>query len=424
MDHTLLERILNISRLMAETRQLTPLLNYVLDEAVALVGAERGYLVLVQAEGELDFRVTHHHNGKTIAHAETEISRSVLNEVIESGQPLTLQNAIEDPRFAGSDSVAMLQLRSIMCVPLIARGDVIGAIYVENRSIRNRFAPADLAPLLLFANQAAVAVENAALNDDLEARVTIRTQALETAKAQVEQSWAEAIEANRLRTVWLGNVTHDLGAPLTIVSGSLALLEDGTMGPLNELQMNWVIKSRKAIDHINSLLNDLFDLSKLEAGGLKLNLETINLADFLQTAYEVGQGLAWPPTVALRLDADWPLPDVIIDPVRINQVVFNLLTNAQKFTAQGSVTIHANHVVGDDIVQIGVQDTGEGIPADKVAQVFERFQQVDQNLTRRRRGTGLGLAVCQELVEMHGGQIWLESELGVGSNFIFTLPLA
>jgi signal transduction histidine kinase len=145
--------------------------------------------------------------------------------------------------------------------------------------------------------------------------------------------------------------------------------------------------------------------------------------EFLQNVYNVGLGLTWPRAVTFKIDVSPPLPDVCIDPVRIRQVLLNLISNAHKFTSQGEVTLHAHYQAGQEEVVIGVADTGEGIAADQIERAFQRFQQVDNNPKRKRLGTGLGLAICRELVELHGGRIWVESTLGVGSDFLFTLPL-
>jgi len=423
MDRDLLEHILEVSRRMAETRALTPLLNYVMDEAITLAGAERGYVVLVEPDGTLDFHVKRGKDGRELDDADDQISKSVLNQVVETGQSLVLRDAMSDPRFRGATSVAMLKLRSIMCVPLIARGDAIGAIYVENRSVQGRFNNDDLPPLTLFANQAAVAIENATLNEELEARVAHRTKELKQAMIQVEQGWAEAVEANRLRTVWLNKVIHDLRAPLVIASGSLSMLQDGGFGRLNPKQLEWVTKSLETVMHVKNLTNDLFDLSRLEVGAITLHQESVDLEEFLQNVYDIGLGLPWPKDVEFNLDITPPLPRLSIDPLRIRQVLLNLLSNAHKFTSKGSVTLLARALPGEDAVLLGVCDTGEGIDPNKQEQLFERFQQVDHNVERRRQGAGLGLAICRELVEMHDGRIWVESTPDVGSNFLFTLPL-
>lgn len=412
----LLEQILNISRRMAQTRALEPLLDYVITEAINLVGAERGYLVLAQSDGSPKIQIKRGQPGEQFADDEDRISQSVFNKVVQSGQPLILRDAVNDPNFESADSVIGLKLRSIMCVPLISRGEVRGAIYVENRSITNRFKEEDLPPLILFANQAAVAIENAALNDELEARVVARTK-------ELENSWGDLVEANRLRTVWLSNVIHDLRAPLGITMASLSFLQEGGLGDLNEKQLEWIGKSMQAVQHTARLTKDLFDLFTLESGGVTLNWEMVGLENFLHSVFEIGLGLPWPAQVNLELDISPSLPYIFIDPLRIRQVLINLLTNAQKFTSQGTVTLYARYLAEEKKVLIGVKDTGEGIAANKLNRIFERFQQLDDNPERRRQGSGLGLAICRELVEMHEGEIWAESRPGAGSSFMFTLPL-
>lgn len=425
MNPDLQEKVLNISRRMAEIRALTPLLDYVVDEAIKLVGAERGFIVLLKPDGSLDFRVKRSFDGSEIPNAEIEISKSIFNRVIESGEPVLEYDAMNSPDFSGSASVMGLKLRSIMCVPFTSKGETIGAIYVENRAVRARFSKNDLPPLTLFANQAAVSIENAALNDDLEKRVADRTNELTQAMQQIEESWAKEMEANRLRKEWLNNVTHDLRTPLSIASGWLMLLQNNPKQSLNDQQREWVNNAYDAVEHTSELINDLFDLSKLEAGGMALYPETVELSEFLDTIYEIGLGLRWPEGVAFKLDLPEELPVLSIDPLRIRQVLLNLLSNALKFTQEGSVTLYARYPYDNaGEVLLGVADTGEGIPADEIDKLFDRFEQAeDENIERRRRGSGLGLAICRALVEMHDGHIWVESTLGQGSNFIFTLPV-
>jgi signal transduction histidine kinase len=423
MDQTLLERMLEISRQMAETRALAPLLDYAMGEAIDLVGAERGYVVLLRPDNTLDFKVQRGQDGGDLHDGVDQISHSILTEVIETGKPLVVRDAANDTKFERSKSVMLLRIRSVMCVPLIARGETIGAIYVENRSIKGRFSEESLPPLIFFANQAAVLIENAALNDELESRVAQRTHELEGAMAQLERSWAETVEANRLRTTLLSNVAHDLRAPLAIVVGSLSLMLDGTLGELQPEQAEWINKSLEATNFVLRLTNDVFDLAKMEIGGLQLYPQQVNLSDFLTEIYDVGKGLPRLDGVELHLEIRNELPTVMLDPVRIRQVLLNLLSNAFKFTSQGAVTLHAVYLAPTDEILLGVADTGEGIPPEKIPMLFKRFQQVDTDTKRRRSGTGLGLAISNDLVKMHHGEIWVESTPGIGSDFQFRLPV-
>ncbi len=423
MDNQVLERVLHLSRSMAETRSLTPLLDYAMDEAMDLVGAKRGYIVLLREDGSLDFRVKRgaHHDGTPLG--EDQVSTSILREVIQTRQPLIVSDARSDSRWSQAKSVALLGLRSVMCVPLIARGQTIGAMYVENRAVQNCFDAEDLPPFVLFANQAAVSIENAALNDELEARIAARTRELEQAKAQLEQSWLQAVEANRLRTARLSNVAHDIRAPLSIVLSSLELTLDGTLGDLTADQQEWLGKSFEAASLVLNLTNDLLDLTKIELGRLVLSPQEVNPNELLAKIYNIGLGLPWSPGVELQLDIAPDLPTMVVDPKRMTQVLVNLLANAVKFTGQGCVTLYAYPLTDSSAVVFGVRDTGEGIPSDKLDELFQRFHQVDNNPKRRQLGTGLGLAICRDLVELHGGRIWVESTPQVGSDFKFILPV-
>jgi signal transduction histidine kinase len=422
VDVNTLQSVLDISRQMAQTRKLEPLLQYAMAEAARLVGAERGYLVLARPDGSLDYRVKYSRDGSVPS--EDQISMSILADAARTGQPLVVRDAVDDPKFATAKSVVALQLRSVMCVPLITRGEVIGAIYVENRSIKARFKDDDVTPLVLFANQAAVAIDNAALNDELERRIDERTRELSQARSDLEQSWMEAVEANRLRTVLLGNISHDLRTPLSITIGALLMIKDGDMGDLNPEQVEWIGKAYDAANNALKLTNDIFDMAKLEMGGLRLVVEPVNLNDFLNGIHTVAQGLRWTPGLQFVFDVEPDLPVIEADPGRIQQVILNLLSNALKFTKQGNITLYARHIPEHQHVMIGVMDTGEGIPEDKIDKLFQRFQQIDKNNERLRLSTGLGLAICRDLIEMHHGTIWAENNPDGGSNFKFVLPVS
>lgn len=186
METNLLLHVLHVSRRMTEMRTLQPLLCYVVDVAIELAGAERGYIILLRPDQSLDLRVQRDQHGNDTHYRQDQISTTIFQQVIATGEPVVLTSAIDDAKFNHAYSVQNLRLRSLMCAPLVAQGQVIGAIYVENRSLCGRFKEADLPPLGLFANQAAVAIANATLHEALEAKVAERTHELQLALEQLQ----------------------------------------------------------------------------------------------------------------------------------------------------------------------------------------------------------------------------------------------
>ncbi|MCS6835799.1 MAG: GAF domain-containing sensor histidine kinase [Anaerolineae bacterium] len=406
---------------MAETRELSPLLNYAMAIALDLFKAERGYLFLQQADGTLEFKVKIDRMGHEIPHPEEAISHTVYEKVIQTSQPFLSVDALTDPSLQDSASVQALQLRSVMCAPLITRSGILGALYVENRSQVAAFHDSDLQTLTFFASQAAVAIENAILNDTLEARVAARTAELQRAMEQLERSWIDAVDFNRMRTLVLSSVAHDIRSPIALAHSVLETIVSGVLGPLEDKQSEWIERAIHSLKLALELTSDIFDLVKSELGALRLAFKEVNLYDYLKHLFSIAQTMPMQPGVELRFQADDNLPAIVIDPVRIQQVVLNLLSNAQKYTSVGSITLYAQ-VYDERYALVGVRDTGMGIEPEQQMSIFDRFIQGSQDEATQRRGTGLGLAVSKELVERHGGQIWVESAPGQGSDFRFLLP--
>ncbi|NJN93484.1 MAG: GAF domain-containing protein [Anaerolineales bacterium] len=422
INFELLLKMVDISQRMAETRELKPLLDYALDEAIKLVGAERGYLILLNPDHTLDFRAKRDKDGAQLTDPADQISHSVLNKVINSGRPIILRNTAEHPDFKLSTSVIRLRLRSIMAVPLISRGVTLGALYVENRSREGQFTQNALSPLTLFANQAAVAIENAILNESLEAKVAARTAELEQAMAELEHRWTEAVEFNRVWSLLSSTIAHDIRAPLSVIFTALDQLNERTFGELTPDQDMVISTAQRSVRHALNLTNDFFDLIKLEMKKLAIYPEVADTRLYLLSLYEIGRAMPWSKGVHFELSLEPDLPALKFDSTRMQQVIVNLLSNALKFTQQGKVILYARTSRDKAEVIVGVRDTGPGIDPTELETIFERFRQAG-TADMRRRGTGLGLAICKELVELHQGKIWVESQLNVGSDFKFALPV-
>lgn len=426
---TILQRILETSRQMSETRELEPLLIYVMDQALDLTKGEHGYLVLIDEDGILDFRVT---RGTPFEgeQSESPVSHTIIGRVVESREPLLEHDAMSGLQ-SFTTSVYRLQLRSVLCVPLMAQAELLGVLYIENRSIIGAFTEADVPPVMIFASQAAVAIRNAQLNYQqamimahLEAIVQERTAELDLARREAEAGWFAALEENRLRTAMLGNIAHDLRSPLNVVVNALEWMRMGEFGATTPDQEEWIGRSLNAIQQVLRLVNDIFDLSKIDQGKFELFPREVETESLLEQTLAIVEGVKRNTAVDFRAEIAPNLPPIWADPDRVQQILINLFTNAFKFTQQGSVTLRVDRPYALHSVLFMVIDTGDGIAEDEQERLFDRFQQAGDKEDRKRRGTGLGLAICKEIVERHGGEIWLESQLGKGTTFYFTLPIA
>ncbi len=268
----------------------------------------------------------------------------------------------------------------------------------------------------------------------LENRVRERTEELrqvneklmqeiaERKKAEVElaKSRDEAIRLAKVKSLFLANMSHELRTPLNSIIGFSEVLLDQTFGSLNEKQTKYTNNIHASGKHLLALINDILDLSKIEAGKIELKLEDVSIKELLDECHTLVKTMASKKSLLLDFMVEG-ISTVTADPVRLKQIMYNLLSNAIKFTPDnGKVSVEAKIVNG--MVQISVRDTGIGIAKEDMGKVFEEFRQIDSSYAKRYQGTGLGLPLTRKLVELHGGKIWLESEPGKGSIFTFTIP--
>jgi signal transduction histidine kinase len=227
-----------------------------------------------------------------------------------------------------------------------------------------------------------------------------------------------------LKSDFVSNVSHELRTPLTAIKGAVDLMLREVAGPLTEKQIHYLTRLRSNTQHLAGLINDLLDLSKIEAGKIEVRSSRVSLSGLVHEAVEVLRPVAAEKVIALETTIREPAILVRADWHKINQVLMNLLGNAIKFTpVQGRVTVSASRN-GEESAQVSVSDTGPGIPADQQEKIFAKFYQITELNGTNPKGTGLGLAISKALVELHGGRIWVESEPSRGSTFCFTLPLS
>lgn len=401
LNRAFFEGLLAISQQMAQAPDLDSLLTHATRAALSLFNAEQGYLTLVDERGQRHFRVRL--NGRH-------------DLPLETINPLIRQHDDRLPALLPAGAA------TVIGAPLQSRGQLLGAIYLENTDAASAFQASELQALRWFADQLAMAIEQARVTTSLEERVRQRTIELEQAVQHLERAWLDAVESNRIRTMILANIAHDIRSPIGLSISALQTIREGSFGPLTPQQVAWLDRVLESLNHAISLTGDVFDLTKAELAGLQLNLAEVDMYRFMIHLSQLGEGIEWPPNVAFESHIPTDLPPLKIDATRIQQVVFNLLSNAQRFTLEGRVLLYAER--HEHEVLIGVRDSGIGIPPHQRETIFERFNQGEQETDSRFRGTGLGLAICKELVLLHGGRIWVESEVGQYSDFKFTLPIS
>jgi signal transduction histidine kinase len=547
-EHARLLALYEVSRAIGSSLHLDEVLQQVMDSVIQLTGAERGFLLLFDEQSsERAVQVGRNYEGKSLSPQDIQVSRTVIKEVLQTGEGVVTTNALADDRFRAQESVVAYALRSVLCVPLRSRGRVIGVVYVDNRIRTALFDHRDREMLEAFAGQAAVAIENARLYTQTDSALALRVQELETLQQidrqlntrldaqrvlELTLEWAQrgaladagwiavqfdrespmivaagpgagapldpaspglaaalgngptvhrqpsadgageqvvvpllhagepiavlglsrrtvfdpesiaflrrlaehaavAIEnsrlyqavqsANQAKSQFITIVSHEMKTPMTSIRGYADLVRRGMVGPVNDQQAEFLDIVLDNVDRMAALVSDLTDISRIETGRLKVNLAEVALPPYVQ---EVVTGLrpqidAKQQTVELALPAD--LPALHTDPSRLVQILTNLASNAIKYTPPGG-RIELSARVHDGFLRVQVRDSGIGLSPDDQAKLFTQFFRSENPVVREQAGWGLGLSVTRSLVELLGGKIGVNSQLGQGSTFWFTLP--
>jgi signal transduction histidine kinase len=387
------------------TFDLQAVLNTLVESAARLCQAENVQIFL--RDGEV-YRLTAY-NGFSPEYQEyvkqhpitpgrgTLVARTALEVA-----PVHIPDVLADPEYTWHEGQRLAGFRAMLGVPLLREGSCVG-VMAMTRATPQPFTTRQIELVTTFADQAVIAIENVRLFDEIQDK-----------SRQLE-------EASQHKSQFLANMSHELRTPLNAILGYTELMADGAYGEPSEKMLGVLKRLESNGKHLLGLINDVLDLSKIEAGQLVLELSDYFVQDIAQTVRSTLEPLAADKKLAFKVEVAPKLPPGRGDGRRLTQVLINLVGNAIKFTDTGEVVITA--AASDGSFHLSVRDTGPGISAADQAKLFQEFQQADNAITRKRGGTGLGLAISKRIVEMHGGKIWVESLVGQGSTFAFTLPV-
>ncbi len=401
-----LKALEEIGLALASSLELKEVLATILTRAVELASADGGAIYSFDRERDAFHLAEAHGFDPSFVSALREVQLSgldsLLGDVAQHGKALQIPEIADVDGFPLKAATLAAGFRSALVVPLIARDGVLGALLVESRA-SGRFAANKVGLMQTFAHQSVLAMQNARLF------------------RAAEDNGRKLAIANEHQSRFFANMSHELRTPLNAILGYAELLGDGLYGELPERAKPVLESVQTNGAHLLGLINDVLDLTKLDAGELSLVLDDYSMRNVVTQVVGTTYSLARAKGLSVTQIIDEGLPLGRGDERRLTQVLLNIVSNAIKFTDAGGVTIKARAIA--DKFEIVVDDTGPGIAAEDQARIFEAFQQGDDTSTRRRDGAGLGLSISKRFIEMHGGAIKVASTLGAGSTFSITLPI-
>jgi signal transduction histidine kinase len=329
------------------------------------------------------------------------LEQGIIGRVVRFGRPELVEEVANDPDYAPVVSGMVAQLT----VPIRREEQIVGAIALES-SQEGLLDQEALEFVTRLADHAAIAIENARL-------------------------FGQVRRANDAKTEFVSFVSHELKQPMTSIKGYTDLLVKGTAGELNEVQLGFLETVRTNVNRMDTLVRDLLDVSRIESGRIKLNFTDVPFEQIIEDALRTIRGQIEAKQQTLEVDTSSDLPRVRGDRDRLVQILTNLVSNAHKYTPEGGhITVRTRRwldgkdsVGQEEFVMCSVTDTGIGMSPEDQQRLFTKFFRADDPAVRSVAGTGLGLAITKSMVELHEGEIWVESEIGRGSTFAFTIPV-
>jgi GAF domain-containing protein len=384
---------------------LRTVLDTLLHSAARLCEADQG--TITQRKGDTFYRSVSY--GFPPAFAEFVRDRPVepgrdtgTGRALLEGRVIHIPDVEADPDYTWKEAQRLGGFRTMLGVPMLREGVPVGVLTLTRSEVR-AFTEKQIELVSTFADQAAIAIENVRLFDE------------------IQDKSRQLAEASKHKSQFLANMSHELRTPMNAILGYTELIMDNIYGEPTEKMRGVLTRVQSNGKHLLGLINDVLDLSKIEAGQLTLTLADYSVKDIVHSVFSSVESLAKNKKLDLKIELPQKLPAAHGDERRLTQVLLNLVGNSIKFTDKGEVAIKAEAANGS--FTISVRDTGPGIAVEDQHKIFEEFQQADSSTTKEKGGTGLGLAISKRIVEMHGGRLWVDSSLGHGSTFSFSIPL-
>jgi signal transduction histidine kinase len=419
-----LEALVQIGQVINSSLNPTTVLNEVVDTIIQLTGAERAFLMLGDSKGNMEIVIARNWERESIESDEYELSQTIIHQVMEEVEPIVTTNAQNDPRFGDRASIITYSLRSILCVPLIVKASLIGVIYADNRAREGLFTEKEGRLLAAFANEAAIAIENAKLYetikrhaDELEDRVTERTVELAEANRHLKA-------LSKLKDEFVSNVSHELRTPISSLKLYGSLIEKP-----NEKYPQYIAAVQREITRLEHIIESLLRLSSLDQDQVAVYLAPIDLNEMVESLVNDRMLLAQDRNLELTCITDEDILPAIADGELLTEAVSILLTNALNYTpTNGKIKVTTSIRKRKKGVWLGIHvaDSGHGIHEDEKKQLFQRFFRGQVGRDSGIAGTGLGLAIVREIVERNHGEVEAVNEGfdDKGATFSIWLPIS